>query len=313
MTFSFACPACDKTLRATEKHIGRVSKCPGCGASVTIPDPAGDAPEEDQPDEPVASPQPIAPPPAPPTPRTAFTERIKAATARFKTVKLSAPIATGIGFTALTVGYFCGREHVKYEIRSAFVQAGKELQKGLQEAFSDPESPKKASASKTKAADAPVEPIIPVGIIHNEGPLSIALVEARIGHGEVKSGIRDNTYPTDEKYLLCTFRVKNTDERKILTFHDSSGFGNNFVLHDDVNNLIRGVSFGFSSDLVGALKSGHDIQPGSEVTHIEVFTIPPPKTKHLILSAGLKAFSTDGRVKFKIDTKEIKGFSDAAQ
>lgn len=39
MTFSFQCSVCNKTLRATSRHIGRVSKCPGCGESVTVPDP----------------------------------------------------------------------------------------------------------------------------------------------------------------------------------------------------------------------------------------------------------------------------------
>ena len=36
-TFRFACPSCDRTLRATAKHIGRTLACPNCSESVTVP------------------------------------------------------------------------------------------------------------------------------------------------------------------------------------------------------------------------------------------------------------------------------------
>ena len=158
-------------------------------------------------------------------------------------------------------------------------------------------------------ADEPdTEQSLPLATFHKSGSLWIKLTIARVDFVEMKSSFGRDTSQSAEKYLLCTFHVRNTDERKIVTFHDG-GFGtNHFSMRDDVDNSIRGVSLGFSDKIVGAISSGHDLQPGEEATIIQVFKIPPPKTKHLILSVDLAAFSGEGKVKFKLPASEIKGF-----
>ena len=125
-----------------------------------------------------------------------------------------------------------------------------------------------------------------LGQVHTAQAFSLALVDVRIDHAELKSTIRGEPRETDDKYLLCAFRLTNTHERKILHFRDSGSFGpTNFTLVDDVKNRIRGVDFGFGSKLIGAISTTDDIPPGEQRTHFEVFTIPPPKTQHLILIA----------------------------
>ncbi len=43
MPISFECPQCGKKLRAPDQSVGKSSKCPGCGAIVTCPEPIYDA------------------------------------------------------------------------------------------------------------------------------------------------------------------------------------------------------------------------------------------------------------------------------
>jgi len=43
MPISFQCPQCGKKLKAPERAVGQSSACPGCGATVTCPEPVYDA------------------------------------------------------------------------------------------------------------------------------------------------------------------------------------------------------------------------------------------------------------------------------
>ena len=43
MAISFSCERCGKKLKAPESAAGKSSKCPGCGATVTCPEPVYDA------------------------------------------------------------------------------------------------------------------------------------------------------------------------------------------------------------------------------------------------------------------------------
>ena len=100
-------------------------------------------------------------------------------------------------------------------------------------------------------------------------------------------------------------QATNLDERKILTFREANQFGpNNFRIKDDVDNVIRGVNFGFSLKVIGALKL-EDIEPGKTVSHVQVFSMPPPKTEHLVLTVDLKCFGLTDEVKFLIPGSAI--------
>jgi hypothetical protein len=43
MAISFSCGRCGKKLKAPDNAVGKTSKCPGCGAPVTCPEPVYDA------------------------------------------------------------------------------------------------------------------------------------------------------------------------------------------------------------------------------------------------------------------------------
>ncbi|MFO1004650.1 MAG: hypothetical protein U0929_01725 [Planctomycetaceae bacterium] len=141
---------------------------------------------------------------------------------------------------------------------------------------------------------------------HKADSLWIQLTEAKVDYVELKSLIGDATSQSTEKYLICKIQVRNTDEKKIVTFNDAGIGPNHFSMRDDVDNIIRGVSTGVSNQIVGAISSGYDIQPGEEATVIKVFKVPPPKTEYVILSVDLAAFSKQGGARFKIEAKDIR-------
>ena len=60
-----------------------------------------------------------------------------------------------------------------------------------------------------------------------------------------------------------------------------------FQLRDDVDNEIRGVSYLIGSKIVGALTILDDILPSEEATHLEVFSVPPPKSPLITFSLPL--------------------------
>lgn len=223
---------------------------------------------------------------------------------------------------AIFVGYFLGREHIKYELRSALSEAGKAFSEGLQESFGGIDDrdtsetiSSAAPSSETHEArvDAPAaEPRLPE-IVEFGRPFAapefeISLVGARIDRPEV-ADMFGETGRAKTPDLLLSFRVKNTHDRKILRFHEDGGFlAGNFKLDDDVDNVIRGVNYGVGARPAGALSGGEDILPGKEVGHLEAFGVPPPKTKYLILTLDLAAFGGDGKARFRIPVERIENF-----
>jgi len=248
-------------------------------------------------------------PPEPAVPTSPF-PIIDTASPPKKKMKRSFSVAAvcGTSVVALLVGYFAGREHIKYEMRSALANVGEAFKDGMKKAFNvDGNNPRQLNEEDVAFEK---QPHMTLGQVHTAQGFSLALVDVRIDHAELKSILGGDPVETDERYLLCTFRITNIHERKILNFGDSGSFGpNNFALVDDVKNRIRGVSFGFSNKLIGAVSTTDDIPPGEQRTHLEVFTIPPPKTQHLILTINLQAFDGDGRIKYQIPINKIKGFN----
>ncbi len=127
----------------------------------------------------------------------------------------------------------------------------------------------------------------------------IVLQRASVEHISLKSVIDDDPFKSTEPALKITFQVRNTHDRKMLRFSENM-FQPRFTLRDDVDNVVRGIDFGASTRPVEALSSQDDIPPGETRTHVEVFTVPLPKTEHLILTMDAKAFGGEGDVLFKI-------------
>jgi len=153
-----------------------------------------------------------------------------------------------------------------------------------------------------------LEQAVTLANFHKADSLWIQLASARVDFVEMKSSIGGSTSQSAEKYLICTFLVRNTNDRKIVSYNEGRIGASQFSMRDDVDNNIRGVRLGVSDEIVGAISSGHDLQPGEEATVIKVFRIPPPKTKHLIISVDLAAFSKSGHAKFTLESGEIQDF-----
>ncbi len=136
----------------------------------------------------------------------------------------------------------------------------------------------------------------------------ITLVEARIDRPEIKD-LFDDVGHGKNPVLIFVFRVKNTHNRKILRHREENMFlAGYFQLRDDVDNVIRGVSYGAGSKPVGALTGNEDILPGKEAVDLELFSVPPLKTKYLILTMDLAAFGGEGKTQFKIPVENIDNF-----
>lgn len=104
--------------------------------------------------------------------------------------------------------------------------------------------------------------------------------------------------------LVVSISFTNLDDRKILRFEEQNSFSpSNFKLRDDAGNAIRGIGYGVGSKIVGSLDGSEDILPGSTASHIEVFTVPPPKTKSLVLTIDLECVGRVGTVEFEIPAK----------
>lgn len=137
---------------------------------------------------------------------------------------------------------------------------------------------------------------------------TLAVVRARIATTQIRDMMGDAKVGTTPD-LQITLSVRNVAERKVLRFREPNPFlANPFLLHDDVGNQIRGVNYGFGSEVVGALTGKEDVLPDQTATHLLLFQIPPPKTKQLTLTMDLSVFGEEGSRTFVIPISVIDGF-----
>lgn len=187
---------------------------------------------------------------------------------------------------ALILGYFIGREHVKYEIKTAFSDAAESFSQGITDAFS--------SNSEVN------EPIIKLqlGQIYEVDSFSIILTTAVIDLPLINGGMWSNEpSQAKEPLLILSFDIVNKDERRKLNFR-----ADNLTLVDDVENRIRG-SFHESSE---GLKKYDEILPGTSVSHVALFEIPLPKTQHMNLTVDLALLGNEGVIEYTIPFGSIK-------
>jgi len=147
----------------------------------------------------------------------------------------------------------------------------------------------------------------------------LTLLDARLGRNPkwLPAGGLVFESELNEPFLILTFRITNTDDRKLLRY-SRWVLSTTVQLHDDANNSIRSSSRWQYSDgrvLVGGLEGNKEVEilPGGEAMHVEVFEVPPPKTKYLILAMDLAPLGREGTVQFKIPAKEIKPFGSKAR
>ena len=203
---------------------------------------------------------------------------------------------------SLIVGYFAGREHLKYQMRSAFTNAGKAFADGIRDSL--PSGLKERAEAKEPEPVPP--PRVPLGQAYDAGGFIVQVVRASIRHPQVK-GLRGDASPSEDPLLVIEMQFTNKDDRKVVTFREDRGLGGAvFRLKDDVGNIVRPVTFGFANKVVGALDKFAQLKPGENLSHLQVFEVPLPKTKSLVLSVDLYCFEGDGKVEIEIPIEMVK-------
>jgi hypothetical protein len=105
------------------------------------------------------------------------------------------------GLAGLIVGYFAGREHLKFEMRGAVQSAAQEFQKGIASAFSGGPSTAESKKPEPPAASKPREPPL----------LELTLTKK----GFKAKNIRENDYEDDITFELS---IKNLTDKDIRAF-----------------------------------------------------------------------------------------------
>ncbi len=303
-TTKTSCPNCSKAFDVPTEYLGKRATCASCKNKFVVAAVEPIAPVDGyaRQAEP-AFPDPAEPPykptqSPPPTPSQAKPVPVMAPAKRFVEPKTWVPVLVGV--CSLVVGFFAGREQMKYQIRSTMQQAFQSAFPGL--------APKPAANANVTKAPAPVElPPLAIGQRFEKPGFALALTKASIGKAKLKAVIGKTTFESDDDYLIMSFMFSNTEDRKQRAFHDSGSkfSGSQFQLKDDVGNVIRGVDFGYSSKLIGALVDYHDIAPSESVEHTKVFSLPLPKTKHVVLTINLECLGGDGEMSYIIPMESI--------
>lgn len=140
------CPHCRKKIQAPEKYRGKKIKCPGCKGPLLVPQLDDVSAAELSPAVPPSfDPQEVlsASPPVSERHELPFesasveVERIEDAPLAPKNTSLGSsvdwkPVAAA-AFVCLILGYFAGREHLKWEMKQAFSGVGKALASPFEE------------------------------------------------------------------------------------------------------------------------------------------------------------------------------------
>lgn len=209
----------------------------------------------------------------------------------------------------LVAGYFAGREHLKYQMRTAVQEAGRKFAEGMRNAF-NPDRDEKGDAGGRGLPEPAQTPRISAGEEYDAGIFSVAVIGTKLGQVTLK-GIGDTKKVSENPLLMIALKFTNNDLRKALSFRgDRMGFRRHFHLKDDVGNVVRPVNFGMMSEVIGSIEDGEQLKPESTLTHIEVFDKPLPKTEKLILTVDLKVFGGDGELEIEIPIDSVVGFEE---
>lgn len=316
-----SCPNCLKAFDVPAEYIGKRATCAGCKTKFVVAEAIPESPKDEyalQAELPPAAPTPLAfpawdsiatasnnnaatkppslPPTKPPVSLPASPSKLK----KFLDLKVLIPT-----LLALVLGYFAGREHLKYQIRSTMQQAFQGFAAGANKPLAN--VPSTNAPSNTPAPKAilgePELPTLSVGQPFKKPGYTVTCTSANIAKVGLRSAIdKKTTIESDTDYLAIRLEFANTEERKQRMFRDpgSRFAAGPFRVKDDVGNAIRGIDFGFQVKVVGALESPHDIAPGESVSHIEVFALPLPKTQHIVLTVDLECIGGEGEVSYLI-------------
>lgn len=123
-----------------------------------------------------------------------------------------------VGFACLAIGYFAGREHIKYELRQTITTAAEEMQKGLSAAFGVDSTPPPEPPTQRK-----FEPKK-----ERQSPFSVQLLRKGFMESNFQAGI-----PEDAIIFSVAFQNK--------TGKDIRAFDGRLTFMDLLDNTILGA------------------------------------------------------------------------
>jgi hypothetical protein len=211
---------------------------------------------------------------------------------------------------SLVVGYFAGREHLRYQIRSSFQNAGKrfveEIKEGMGQALGNAINPVEKEPPKPKAQ-------LKIGQPIDSAESSFVVTSARMEFPVLKGGIRGTASKHDEECLVVGLTIRNKDSRKQLKVSYGQPFGKNvFTMQDDVGNDVDTMFFSSPSTdytIAGSHPQYKEIDPEQSVEHFVAFKRPLPKTKSLTLLIDMDLIGQDGIVQYDIPIEAVEGFA----
>lgn len=257
---------------------------------------------------PQPAPEPVEPTPA--APLINVNRRTIAAYYPRSNTGMIVAVAGLCSLASLVLGYFAGREHLRYQIRSSFEDAGKKFAKDLKEGLGKAFGGETQEVEKKKP-----EPVakLAVGKTYNAANATVTLTSAKTERPFITGGLSREPSQHKDNCLVLTFSIRNKDDRKQLDINYGDMFsGSVFKLYDDVGNDIRTMFFSGADTqykMVGAHPSYKDIDPEQSIDHAVAFEMPLPKTKALSLVIDLKLIGQEGVVQYTIPIDQVEGFS----
>lgn len=221
-----------------------------------------------------------------------------------------AAVAGLCSLLSLVVGYFAGREHLRYQIRSSFQNAGErfaqQIKEGMGQALGNAINPREEEPPKPKVQLSIGQPV-------NSAESSFVVTSVRMEFPVLKDGISGSASEHDEECLVVGLTIRNKDSRKQLKVSYGQPFGKNvFTMQDDVGNDVDTMFFsspnsGFT--IAGSHPQYKEIDPEQSVEHFVAFKRPLPKTKSLALLIDMDLIGQDGIVQYDIPIESVEGFA----
>ncbi|SJM95333.1 conserved hypothetical protein [Crenothrix polyspora] len=144
------------------------------------------------------------------------------------------------GFVGFVIGYFAGREHLKYEMRTALVSAAQEMQNGLASAFG--ENPSSTESESTKK-DTPLK-------TKEMSPVSVVLIKKGFRGSNDQAGIYDEA---------ITFAVSFTN----ITGKDIRAFDGVLSFSDLLDNNILSLSLAINDPV----KADYTLESSGQISY----------------------------------------------
>jgi hypothetical protein len=146
-----------------------------------------------------------------------------------------------------------------------------------------------------------------------QGDVEVRVVETSIGKVPLKRLGDDRTSKDD--LLSVKLELHNVSPTRKVEYRTWSAgdfsLGRDFAtLKDDLGNGYKRITFGFASDVVGAVKRSESIYPGKSVTDVLVFEVPVGAAAHLDLELPASNYEGRGTIRFRIPVKSIARESD---